>query len=188
MKGGTIFYILITTLLGIWVIGEHPALSKVVHNNVIAVKETSPSSETTEDLPETENVQSNHPKVSEITEAREDKIMTTHTEYSMEYTETTAPSASPCQLVPLMVNLTETVGEFILLPGTVDIGDCVGTCRRPENQITVHSYIKNKIFGSSAQSCCVPTNFVGVEVLIQVNGSFSIDRIESMKVTQCGCL
>ena len=84
--------------------------------------------------------------------------------------------------------------NWIILPSTLDIGDCRGSCPTPhlynlhEYSNSTRSYIK-AYTGKTLESCCMPTEHQGVEVLFEndVEG-LSIKYIEDIKVTKCGCV
>ena len=99
-----------------------------------------------------------------------------------------------CELVPLEIDfMRDLKWNWIVAPATLDIGDCHGSCPTAnfynlhEYSGSTHSQIK-AYAGKPLESCCVPTEYQGVHVLANINGSININYIEDMKVTKCGCV
>ena len=99
-----------------------------------------------------------------------------------------------CELVPLEIDfMRDLKWNWIIVPATLDIGDCRGSCPTAhlynlhEYSGSTHSYIK-AYAGKPLESCCVPTEYQGVHVVANINGSINLEYIEGMKVTKCGCI
>lgn len=112
-------------------------------------------------------------------------------------TSTSAPSWNGCSVVPLMVNLTKTFGDFIILPKEIDIQDCYGSCNTGRNvdRFTLHAKIKEQIKlteGVNAiqkgDACCAPSSFKQQDMLIRKENYIAIVSFPDMVVTGCRCL
>ena len=95
------------------------------------------------------------------------------------------PTIAACQRVPMLVNFADFSWNRILVPKTVDIGKCVGSCADSRYGRTVHAHLKSLL---GLKNCCVPTSFKSIGVVITLNGTLSISRFYNGLVDQCGCI
>ena len=95
-----------------------------------------------------------------------------------------------CCLHPLRVNYHEDLGfNFILLPKSVDINYCLGTCPVSWSPAVfkIYNLLGSKSPVSSIQPHCVTRSTGSAEVLIIYKQEFMIASIEGITVTSCGC-
>ena len=93
-----------------------------------------------------------------------------------------------CQRVPLEVNFARDLGwDWLIKPLSLDIGRCVGICANWQYRNSTHAQFE-RLLGLEVTPCCVPTAFKSQEVLLSLNGFFSIELLENVKVVQCGCI
>ena len=106
-------------------------------------------------------------------------------------------STGQCSREPLLVDFQEDLGtNFILQPRIVDIGYCNGKC----NPASVHSEFLRLLTSSRGQtapnsaagykdsSCCVPTHYLPVEILLRVENVLVIEELQNAIVTNCCCI
>lgn len=110
---------------------------------------------------------------------------------------TTSDSWKGCQVVPLLVNLTKVLGNFIILPKEIYINDCSGSCNTGRNPdtFTLHSRIKEQIklvegvnTLQRSDTCCAPSSYEQRDLLIRKENYYSIVSFPEMVVTGCHCL
>ena len=95
-----------------------------------------------------------------------------------------------CCLHPLRVKYREDLGfNFILLPKSVDINYCLGTCPVSWSPAVfkIYNLLGSKSPVSSIQPHCVTRSTGSAEVLIIYKQEFMIASIEGITVTSCGC-
>ena len=103
-------------------------------------------------------------------------------------------SSGLCRRVPRMVNFHDDLHySFIAKPVEFDLGDCVGDCPVLSSDSTAYSLFKRHLDGEYHLSCCVPTAFEPLQVLVNVYNPVTqrnekrLDRIKDASVKSCGC-
>lgn len=110
------------------------------------------------------------------------------------------PNSTGCCLDDLVINLKDIVGKLadqIILPKTVNIGVCRGSCNSPHEILNTHSAMLNAAAITSSNRnnrkvrkklCCVPQNYEPLSVLMYNGKQHIVMRtIEDMAVRDCGC-
>lgn len=112
---------------------------------------------------------------------------------------TSAPTGTPrtCELVPLMVNLTELYGSFLKEPKVTDIKDCSGKCALTLNErvFSKHAEVKERLkllpgreYLSSFEPLCTPIKFKPLLLLIALQEkSTVIAQMSDLVADKCSC-
>ena len=105
----------------------------------------------------------------------------------------TPGSSTNCTLSPLVVNLSDVYGQFIIAPPSADIGNCAGTCAVSSYQkYTSHALVKERVNWLTGKEnnlsvCCVPSILAPLELLIYQDGYFLIVEFQDMIAKECSC-
>lgn len=101
--------------------------------------------------------------------------------------------ATTCCLDTFEIEFQKYVGDLaqaIILPKSVNVGQCRGTCNQPHTASDAHSGIvqSTKIKKPDVNLCCVPHKYKSFATLIY-NGTdeIVIRNINDMVVSECGC-
>lgn len=101
---------------------------------------------------------------------------------------------SNCSIVPLVADLTEIYGSFIIKPRRLDISDCHGSCNSlsNSNSFTQHATIVDKLKLKKGGDfirdiCCVPVAYKSQRLLIFQSHYFVLVEFKDMIVTECAC-
>lgn len=97
-----------------------------------------------------------------------------------------------CSIVPLVVDLTEVYGPFIIKPERVDISDCSGNCNVlvDSSTYTLHATIleRLKLKGTAKRDvCCIPIAYESQDLLIFHSYYLVLVQFKDMIVTECAC-
>ena len=114
-------------------------------------------------------------------------------------TGATEKAVRTCELVPLVVNLTETYGTFIKAPILADIKDCAGRCALmlDGEVFSKRGALKERLkllpgreYLSSYEPSCTPIRFKPLHLLISLENSTSevIVQMSDLVADQCKCL
>lgn len=150
--------------------------------------DTEPDISTSEDYDNfnvTDEMETTDPHVSMPDAMKDFMSMIEHTE---EEPDISIPEdASGCSRVSYSVNFQSLQDfNFVLLPQSVDIGQCSGNCAVPGHNIS--PYYKMMLYhGNFPEPCCVPVAFAPATVLLQVQNRIRLTIIEDLIVKTCGC-
>ena len=111
-------------------------------------------------------------------------------------TSTSSNSWKGCSVVPLKVNLTKVIGDFIIQPKEMYVNDCSGSCNTGRNpdSFTLHSRIKEQhklVEGvdnlQRSETCCSPSSYDQAKMLIRKDNYITIVSFPDIIVTGCQC-
>lgn len=123
--------------------------------------------------------------------ARDTVVSSSSSPASSEDAESQSQPSGNCSLVPLLANLTEVYGGFVIQPQVEDIKACKGTCSGFQRYST-HALVKERLNWLSGglnrlTVTCVPTAFKPLEFLIFQNGYLLIVKFRDIIAQECGC-
>lgn len=105
------------------------------------------------------------------------------------------PPPVTCHREALTIDFADIGLHFIAEPKKVNIGQCVGYC--PEVSVNgatnLYSNLR-RLSGDYMESCCVPTSFSDIQVIVVVYNPNTnryesrLDVLEKATVAECGCV
>lgn len=100
-----------------------------------------------------------------------------------------------CHRKALTVNFADIGLHSIVKPEEVNIGQCVGYCPEVSANGATNLYNMIRRFsGDYTESCCVPTSFLDIQVIVVVYNPKTnrneprLDVLEKAIVAECGCV
>ena len=89
-----------------------------------------------------------------------------------------------CTAVDLTVSLNKF--SFIVVPKTINIKDCAGSCPKPLEPPS-RAFLKQNVTSLSPCSRCVPTEYANVPVVVYFNNIYFLVYLKDALVKTCGC-
>ena len=98
-----------------------------------------------------------------------------------------------CHLEKRVISFSEDLGlNFIVKPRSIDIGQCVGSCKKSVQATNPYYRFLSRI-SSHHEPCCVPVEFGSTQVVVNAYNfdtrryETQLDLVQDVRVTKCGC-